>query len=634
MSQTWDDAKDLLARALEYPPPYREAFVRASGASPKVVAEVLGLLSEASTTGGSTFPALAALPEEPELPPGTRIGTYIVIDTIAAGGMGRVYLARDPTLQRRVAIKSLRGPDPEGAAARSVIQREAASAAQITNPHVATIHGIFQEQGRSYIVMEYVDGEALSQVLRRGKLPVARVLEIGVQLAKGLAAAHAKGVIHRDLKPANIQLTADGTAKILDFGIASVKGTLTTRHAGNVAPDVIVQVAGTPGYMSPEQWQRRRIDERSDIFSLGLVLFEMATGRRALGPDPISDQTPTLPRADSSDRKVPRAVADAISRAVAIDPAERFTSANELREALEQVQRQVATPWWQELVGTGFPAVARVVSGVVILAALCIALGYVSTTTFNFALERRDYAQEGVGTWFAWGRRSVVVVALIALALGAAIGLLVVLRNFLVATSGGLRTRDQNIRTHFDRLTSHAPGQAAVLPSLIVLVFGIWLAITWWAFAPYFCALTTPITNAAPEQFVLLGPGHLIARNSVEISFTLLTIAAAGSAIWLGRSRAASTHRAPMFASWAIASLALISLQLPYQFNHPSRKMPLAEWKGEQCYVVGTREDTGQLLCCPTHTPRLNRIPSANTADIKVSDKFGQVYEGLALARR
>jgi len=123
--------------------------------------------------------------------------------------------------------------------------------------------------------MEYVDGEALSQVLGRGKLAVSRVLEIGLQLASGLAAAHARGVIHRDLKPANIQLTADGTAKILDFGIASVKRTLTTQTGSTGHPDAIEAVAGTPGYMSPEQWQSRSVDERSDIFSLGLVLFEM-----------------------------------------------------------------------------------------------------------------------------------------------------------------------------------------------------------------------------------------------------------------------------------------------------------------------------------------------------------------------
>jgi hypothetical protein len=170
MGDTWDDAKDLLARALEQPPAEREAFVRKYGRTPNVIDEVLDLLKDSTTSGsGSLFPIAPAPAEEPELAPGTRVGGYTIIDTIATGGMGRVYLARDPTLHRRVAIKSLRGPERQGNAARDVIRREATSAAQITNPHVATVHGFFEDNGRSYIVMEYVDGEALSQVLGRGK---------------------------------------------------------------------------------------------------------------------------------------------------------------------------------------------------------------------------------------------------------------------------------------------------------------------------------------------------------------------------------------------------------------------------------------------------------------------------------
>jgi hypothetical protein len=386
-----------------------------------------------------------------------------------------------------------------------------------------------------------------------------------LQLASGLAAAHARGVIHRDLKPANIQLTADGTAKILDFGIASVKRTLTTQTGISGHLNTIEAVAGTPGYMSPEQWQRRSVDERSDIFSLGLVLFEMTTGRRAFGSEPLDAQTPAVPRADFFDRKVPRSLADVISRTVAIDPAERIASANELRESLERVQRQLATPWWQGLVGTGLPAITRVFAGVLLLACLCIALGYISSMTFNVALERTDYVDDTVWTWLNWGRRSVVADALSPWSSRAVIGLLVVLRNVLLPMSARLRSWDRKRAEFVGRITVPFAGTCAGVR--VMDRPRAWSAAgpTWWTFCRILTRYSPPSPGLTDEQLRLLGLGPLDLGRFLEISLVVLTIAATGAAVWIGRVASgapAPSQPALMSRAGRFALLALISSQL------------------------------------------------------------------------
>ncbi len=383
--------------------------------------------------------------------------------------------------------------------------------------------------------------------------------------------------------------------------------------------------------MSPEQWQRRSVDERSDIFSLGLVLFEMTTGRRAFGPEPLDAQTPAIPRADSFDRKVPRALADAISRAVVIDPADRFASANELRESLEGVQRRMATTWPQRLAGAGALATVRALAAVLLVACLCIALGCISSTTFNRALERTEYVDDTVWSWLDWGRRSVVAHALVALGLGAVIGLLVVLRNVLLPMSAGLRSWDENVRRYFGQVTRHSPGRVPVFASWIVLVLGTLLALTWWTFWPYIGALLTPFSRASAEELALLGPDHLTYRERLEIALVVLTIAATGAAVWIARWRAepAAAHRVLVIASWTIALLAIISSQLSYQFDQDLTRVPLVKWNEQTCYLLA-KDNAETLLGCPAAKERRVRLPSGRDADIVYLNSVGHFYDAFA----
>ncbi len=222
------------------------------------------------------------------LAPGTRLGGYEVVDGIGAGGMGQVYRARDPVLQRDVAIKIV-NPDvchhPDSMAR---LRREARALAALNHPHVATLHELAEFGGSCGLVMELVDGDTLSEVLARGRLSVEETIRLGAQIASALEAAHDRGLVHRDLKPANIKVTTDSSIKVLDFGLARSETDAPDAAASTLmtSPGTVV---GTAPYMSPEQARGAPVDRRTDLWALGCVLFEMLSGRRAFDGPSHSD---------------------------------------------------------------------------------------------------------------------------------------------------------------------------------------------------------------------------------------------------------------------------------------------------------------------------------------------------------
>src|SRR5712691_5356208 len=228
---------------------------------------------------------------------GAKLGAYAVIAKLGEGGMGEVYRATDTTLGRQVAIKILPdafASDPERLAR---FEREAKTLASLNHPHIAAIYGFEKSGGLHALVMELVEGEDLSQRIARGAIPLGEALPIAKQIAEALEAAHEQGIIHRDLKPANIKVRADGTAKVLDFGLAkamepaaglspsmSMSPTLTTPAMTQAG-----MILGTAAYMSPEQTKGRTVDRRADIWAFGAVLFEMLTGARAFAGEDVSE---------------------------------------------------------------------------------------------------------------------------------------------------------------------------------------------------------------------------------------------------------------------------------------------------------------------------------------------------------
>ena len=287
------------------------------------------------------------------LEPGSRLGPYEIVELRGKGGMGEVYLGRDTRLERDVAIKVLPEELGQDTLYRQRLEREAKSLSQLTHPHVCTLYDIGSEDGVDYLVMEYLEGETLEDRLRRGAMPLEDVATIGSQIAEAIDAAHRHGVIHRDLKPGNVMLTRDG-AKVLDFGLA--KGVVHAGPAvGETQTPTVTQpltgegsILGTLQYMAPEQLEGKEADERSDIWGLGAVLYEMVTGARPFAgesqvrlmaaimtsePEPLRERRPVAP--DRLDWLV--------SRCLEKTPERRWHSAHDLALELEALTEKPET---------------------------------------------------------------------------------------------------------------------------------------------------------------------------------------------------------------------------------------------------------------------------------------------------
>ena len=271
-----------------------------------------------------------------------RLGPYHVLEVIGRGGMGVVFRAFDPKLERFVAIKVMAPQLAAQESARKRFLREARAAAQITHEHVITIHVVDESRGLPYIVMQYVAGGSLEERLaREGPLPLAELLRIGIQTASGLAAAHARGLVHRDVKPANILLEDGLKVKLTDFGLARAVDDGSLSQSG--------LIAGTPQYMAPEQARGEAVDHRADLFSLGSLLYAAGTGQP---PFPegnplavlrrVSDETP--PAVNEVNPALPRWLAAIVTKLQAKDPAARFQSAMEIAVLLERHLRQLQRP--------------------------------------------------------------------------------------------------------------------------------------------------------------------------------------------------------------------------------------------------------------------------------------------------
>src|SRR5499427_6771761 len=239
------------------------------------------------------------------------ISHFRITEKLGAGGMGVVYKAFDTRLDRPVALKFLPDHLTRDPQALERFRREARAASALNHPGICTIYDIGEQDGRAFIAMEFIDGETLRNRIYGKALPLARTLTLGIQIAEALDAAHAEGIIHRDIKPANIFVTKRGQSKVLDFGLAKLvpKGIAVAGDGPDVgvadSPSIAGIISGTPAYMSPEQVRGDSLDPRTDIFSLGLILYEMCTGRPAFGaatPGMIIEAV--LTRAPASPRSI------------------------------------------------------------------------------------------------------------------------------------------------------------------------------------------------------------------------------------------------------------------------------------------------------------------------------------------
>jgi serine/threonine protein kinase/Tol biopolymer transport system component len=354
-AQRWQNIKQLFHAALEREPRARAAFLtEACGGDDDLRREVESLLAAHAQTDSfidrPAFEAAAGLlaTAEHAVAAGGTIGPYQVVEQIGRGGMGEVYLARDTRLGRRVALKLLppRFTSDEDRLRR--FKQEARAASALNHPNIITIHEVGQVDGAHFIATEFIEGRTLRQAIEAGALPLGQTLDVAIQVAGALAAAHSAGIVHRDIKPENIMLRPDGYVKVLDFGIAK----LTSREAADMRssgaslqtePGMII---GTVNYMSPEQARGQRVDARSDIFSLAAVVYEMAAGRVPFQGDSVADVIASIltvePRPLSQySADNPPELQRIIDKALAKEKEARYQSTGHMLDELKQLKRRL-----------------------------------------------------------------------------------------------------------------------------------------------------------------------------------------------------------------------------------------------------------------------------------------------------
>ena len=359
-SDRWQQIEGLFYRALELQPEARPEFLKQScGGDTELRNEVEGLLQSAEkTTDFLAKPVLDAAQQmvkdkrHQTIAPGTELAHYKIISMLGAGGMGEVYLAEDLRLRRKVALKMLAPELTRDERGLRRFEHEAHAASALNHPNILTIHEFGQADGLHFIASEFIEGVTLRERLSTGKLEVNSAVDIAIQIASALAAAHASGIVHRDIKPDNVIVRTDGIVKVLDFGIAKLierrVGETIRRTASAIASSTSEpgMVIGTAKYMSPEQARGIEVDARSDIFTLGAVIYELVTGRAAFEGDTASDVIAEILKVDPPPAvefvpDVPAELERMISKALRKDRESRYQTVRDLQIDLQDFKKEM-----------------------------------------------------------------------------------------------------------------------------------------------------------------------------------------------------------------------------------------------------------------------------------------------------
>jgi eukaryotic-like serine/threonine-protein kinase len=359
----WQMLKTIFENALEKDASSRSAYLdEACGMDIALRSEAAALLARHNEDDFLEKPAYAAVPELFENEPdpieiGAKIGPYEIRSKLGSGGMGIVYLGHDTRLDRRVAVKALAPFRPFLSQQKERFRTEARAAAKLTHPGIATIYSLEECEGRLYMISEYVHGRTLREIITNGRLSFSQIIDFAVQMAQALTNAHENGIIHRDLKPENIMVTDSGNVKILDFGLARIE----SKESGKSAMPLTLsgQFFGTPAYASPEQLIGNPTDRAADIFSFGIVLFELSTGRHPFHSDHSIATIAKILEADVPELRqwnpeIPNEFLHIVDSCLKKNPADRYAQTRDLLVDLNNIYENKvpdsphssATLWW------------------------------------------------------------------------------------------------------------------------------------------------------------------------------------------------------------------------------------------------------------------------------------------------
>jgi len=588
--------------------------------------ERIALLSGSQTPGPATVQASRA---EQVVRVGVSYGPYSVIRLLGAGGMGQVYLADDVRLHRSVALKTLAGSWLNSPTARQRLLREARTAAALTHPHIATLYDILETERYLLMVMEYVEGRTAAALIDEGRIPLGHALRIATEICEALIYAHDRGFIHCDLKPSNVQVTPDGTAKVLDFGLARAK--YDHYEIDPDSPEGGALLIGTPPYMPPERLLKGMLSVSGDIYSLGVTLFEMVTGRLPFQERESATLIGAIigteaPAVSSFVDGVPASIDQVVARALAKDPQERYQTAREFHRDLKDALALLDT-------GSSGPAPAanskqlrpgsRTVFALAATLGAILALsfiGFVTSTLYASPLGlTSSFEGESPFWWPVWGVRSLIlplgqiIVAILILAI---VGQL--WRTALVVFRP-LRHWYERLLARCDDLRIWAkaiPLRTAAGALLIAHVLA--LGLVYWRFRELAESLSNFLFNSGSIES--LSPVHALDHMWYMRAFSLVLLGFGWGwyRLWNMKSRSTEPGSAITFvAGAALMVLTVLHMTAPYRlFFHSKGERVLYE--SQQCYSVGARGND-VLVFCPDQGWPWSRLVNRNDPALKPS---------------
>ncbi|MGE3958653.1 MAG: serine/threonine-protein kinase [Vicinamibacterales bacterium] len=549
-----------------------------------------GELADSATTSRPAVPAVAPEPDDDTL---TSWGRYTLEAKVGRGGFGSVYRAWDPVLEMPVAIKILHRRYSEERLAGQLV-REGRALAQVTHPHVVRVLNVAEHEGRVGLVMEYLRGQTLDDIIATGgRLNHREATVIVEDVCRALAAVHDARLVHRDVKARNIMREHDGRLVLMDFGAG------VSQHEG--ADDV--DRLGTPLYMPPEVMRGAPATMATDVYGVGVLLFHLVTRRYPFEGKTIDDLRLAQARGEqvrllAVRPDLPLPFVKVVERAVAVDPAERFATSGALLQALLDAR---STPWnWR---GVAVRAAAAMMG----VAAFMTVGGAISSGVFNASLGRQAYATESFVDWFVLGRRSLVLPLVLSLLGVGAIGVIAALRELATGVWPAARRADAALSRSWRAGSSVLKLEDPVLSSCwLVLATTAGLVGAWIYWSPLLTVVTSDLAAVPADRLVVLSDAQVQYRTYFRMALSLLM--AANVTGWDGLVRfAASRHmRLPAWlpaTQGVLLALVFVSMQVPYRLVHDNDEFRMVSFGTERCHVLGERRQD-LLLFCPASHPR------------------------------
>ena len=588
--------------------------------------EQITLISGSQTTQPPTVPASRA---EQVMQVGAAYGPYHVVRLIGAGGMGQVYLANDVRLERRVALKSLAGSWLNSPTARQRLMREARTAAALSHPNIVTLFDVVDNEQCLLLVMEYVEGRTAAALVEDGRIPLGHALRITKQICEALIYAHDRGFIHCDLKPSNIQVTPEGIAKVLDFGLSRAK-----YDHYEIDPDLAkagLVLIGTPPYMPPERLLKGTVGVSGDIYSLGVTLFEMVTGRLPFEERESATLIGAIigteaPAVSSLVPDVPSSVDQVVARALAKNPKERYQTASEFSRDLEDALRGLDNATMESPPGDlrqkqvrTYPRTMLAMAAILGTIVGLTLIGYITSNFYGSPLGlTASFEGESPLWWPVWGIRSLIlplgqiVVAILIIAV------VIQLWRIAVAAIGPLRRYYGRLLARNGKLQSWAESvPRRTLGGSLVVAHVLALEAFWWKYHELIGSITNFLVNSGSIEN--LNTVHAIDHKWYmrALSLILLAFGWGWYRLWKMKSRAPEPRSAAPFVAGAAAMIvSLFFMTVPYRLFFQSKGERVL-YQSQQCYRIGKHGNDVLLFCQTQDPPWTSRLVNLNDPALK-----------------